>query len=168
MRVSKGDARFNVLFSKPLSKLRLLHYPYQGGQAVQHDRESAICSAHTDYGIITILWQDYVRELEVYSTQGKWIAADYVENAFLVNVARWTNDRYVSTKHRVKVINGSTVDRYSMPFFVEPNPDTVVSCFPECVSDSMPCKYSPITDHEYLMSRLNDTYENRRGNKERL
>ena len=101
-------------FEKPTTFLRLLHYP------TQPEEIGLFGSApHTDYGYITLLAQDQVGGLEVRNKADEWIAAPPIADTFVMNVgdilARWTNDRFVSTPHRV--INRSGRERYSQPFF---------------------------------------------------
>jgi isopenicillin N synthase-like dioxygenase len=67
-------------------------------------------------------------------------------------LARWTNDRYVSTPHRVSAPVAS--DRFSVPFFVNPDPATTVSCLPSCVDDRRPCRYPAVTASEFLAQRI--------------
>ncbi len=69
---------------------------------------------------------------------------------------RWTNDVYVSTPHRV--VNRGTSDRYSVAFFLDPNPDVVVSALPTCLSSGQPAHYPPIVASDYLSQRLSRTY----------
>ena len=87
-------------FEKPTTFLRLLHYPTQPEEAGLFGS-----APHTDYGYITLLAQDAVGGLEVKNKAGEWIAAPPIPDTFVMNVgdilARWSNDRFVSTPHRV-------------------------------------------------------------------
>ena len=69
---------------------------------------------------------------------------------------RWTNDVYVSTPHRV--VNSGGRDRYSVAFFMDPNPDATVACLPTCVSAERPARYQPVSGADYLRGRLDATY----------
>jgi len=103
---------------------RLLHYwPIK-----DFDREIGV-GPHTDYGLLTILKQDSVGGLQVLNARDMyWVHAVPVEDAFVVNIgdmlARWTGHRFKSTVHRV--VNVSPEERFSVPFFLEPNLDTVI------------------------------------------
>src|SRR5258705_1112227 len=101
---------------------------------------------HTDYGNLTLLVTDSVGGLEVRRRDGGWIAAPTIPGAFICNIGdclmRWTNDVYVSTPHRV--VNRGDRDRYSVAFFLDPNPDALVACLPTCVSAERPPRYAPI------------------------
>lgn len=152
---------FDTRFNEPVSVLRLIHYP---------PRDAASCAeqqgagAHTDYGCITLLYQDAAGGLQVRNVNGLWIDAPPIDGTFVVNLgdmmARWSNDRYLSTPHRV--ISPLGVDRYSMPFFAEPHPDTLIQCLPGCQDDAHPPKYPTTTCAEFLLSRFADTYAYRR------
>ena len=152
---------FDTRFNEPVSVLRLIHYP---------PRDTASCAeqqgagAHTDYGCITLLYQDTAGGLQVRNVNGQWIDAPPIDGTFVVNLgdmmARWSNDRYLSTPHRV--ISPLGVDRYSMPFFAEPHPDTLIQCLPGCQDDAHPPKYPTTTCAEFLLSRFADTYAYRR------
>jgi isopenicillin N synthase-like dioxygenase len=115
---------FKPYFTKPLTQLRLLHYPPQ-----PKDSDAMGVEAHTDTGAFTILLQDNAGGLEVRNRAGQWIAARPIEGTFVINIAdmmqRWTNGRYVSTPHRVA--NRTGADRISVPFFANPDYAAVVT-----------------------------------------
>lgn len=153
---------FDRRFDEPISVFRMIHYPPRN-TATRADQKGA--GAHTDYGCVTLLHQDGAGGLQVQDVRGEWIDAPPVEGTFVVNIgdmmARWSNDRYKSTPHRV--ISPEGVDRYSMPFFAEPHPDTVISCLDGCHDADHPPRYAPVTCAEWLLSRFADTYAYRRG-----
>lgn len=152
---------FDQRFVEPVSVLRMIHYP------PRHSATSATqqgAGAHTDYGCITLLHQDDAGGLQVRNVDGQWLDAPPIAGTFVVNLgdmmARWSNDRYVSTPHRV--ISPQGVDRYSMPFFAEPHPDTPIDCLPGCQDAEHPPRYAATTCAEFLLSRFADTYAYRR------
>lgn len=104
--------------------LRYLHYPVTPEGAAP---DALGAGTHTDFGTITLLFQDDVGGLQVQSRDGKWRDAVYIPGTIVVNtadlVATWTNDRYCSTPHRVKPMTGDR-DRYSIAYFVDPDTDT--------------------------------------------
>lgn len=113
---------FRPYFRKPLTQLRLLHYPPQ-----PPDESVQGVEAHTDTGAFTILLQDGTGGLEVRNRAGDWIAAAPVPGSFVINIGdmmqSWTDGRFVSTPHRVA--NRSGRDRISVPFFANPDYDAV-------------------------------------------
>lgn len=148
---------FDDCFTMPISVLRVLHYPPQ-------DKEGISAGAHTDYGCLTLLLQDSIGGLQVRDMNGNWVDAVPMDGTFVVNIgdmmSRWTNGAYKSTLHRVKVTPNT--DRYSMPFFLEPNPDTELKCMPACHDVQNPPKYPVITASEHLLKRFAATYAYRR------
>lgn len=148
-------------FRKPMPFVRLLHYPPQ--PPTRADNEFGI-APHTDYGFVTILAQDEVGGLQVRRRDGGWIDAPFIPGTFVVNIAdmlmQWTNDKWVSTPHRV--INTTGRERYSIPFFFDPTYHTVVECLPSCQSEEKPARYEPITWGDYLKRRFDETYAYRK------
>jgi isopenicillin N synthase-like dioxygenase len=155
---------FEARFAKPMPFIRLLHYPPQIGPRAENEFGAA---AHTDYGFVTILAQDDVGGLQVKRRGGGWIEATSLPGTFVVNIAdmlmRWTNDRWVSTPHRV--INASGRERYSLPFFFDPTYHTLVTCLESCQGPGNPAKYAPITWGDYLTQRFDQTYAYRKEAK---
>ena len=145
-------------FARPTTFLRLLHYP------TQPDEPGLFGSApHTDYGFITLLAQDDVGGLEVRNKDGHWVAAPPVPDTFVMNVgdilARWSNDTFVSTPHRV--INRSGRERYSQPFFFDPSMNAKIETFATCVSADKQSKYTPVVYGDYLLERIDKNYHHR-------
>ena len=153
---------FAALQTNPITIQRILHYPPQTGVISQ---EEIGVGAHTDYGFLTILWQDQVGGLQVRNRDGEWVSAPPMEDTFIVNIGdlvqTFTNDRYISTLHRV--INTSGVERYSIPFFIDLDFDAVVEPVPTCVSSENPTKYAPYTCGQHKYGRFLDSYEHLRG-----
>lgn len=143
---------------KHISALRANNYPDQSGIDVP---EGAIrCSAHTDYGTVTIL-KSGGPGLQVSKDKGNpvWHNVPFVKDAFVINLGdlmrRWTNDKWSSTLHRVVNPPANKVDawgrRMAMAFFHNLNKDAVVEAIPSCVSADSPALYDPIVAGEFLM-----------------
>ncbi|MBW4695069.1 MAG: hypothetical protein KME27_25235 [Lyngbya sp. HA4199-MV5] len=149
---------FDAMMDNSMSVLRLLHYP---PHPVGTLTDQLGCGAHTDWGCITILLQDQVGGLEVRNASGEWIPATPIPDTFVINLgdmmARWTNDYYQSTPHRV--MNRSGNERYSIPFFFDPNYHALVECLPTCQRADHPPKYTPITAGAHIIEMYRKTYE---------
>lgn len=146
---------FVPYYDWPGTTLRLLRYPPHPRAALANQLGAG---AHTDWGGITLLVQDALGGLEVRNVEGEWIQARPIAGTFVVNLGdlmqRWTNGIYRSNMHRVKN-NSSTRDRYSIPFFYSPRPDSRIECMPTCTDSAHPPKYPPCTaaEHTYEMFR---------------
>jgi isopenicillin N synthase-like dioxygenase len=108
------------------------------------------------------LLQDETGGLQVQGkTAGEWIHATPIPGAFVVNlgdmIARWTNDRFRSTVHRV--VNVSGRERYSVPFFYSGNPEQVVECLPSCLDRGEAPKYPRTTVEGHLREMYRRTYK---------
>lgn len=149
---------FEDFCHQPMSTLRLLHYPPQPPNPSPGEKG---CGAHTDFGGVTILLLDDNPGLQVWEANNEeWLNANPIPGTFVVNmgdmIARWTNDRYRSTLHRV--INTSGAERYSVPFFYSGNPDHEVSCLSLCLADGDQPHYPPTTVEAHLMEMYQRTY----------
>jgi isopenicillin N synthase-like dioxygenase len=106
---------------------------------------------HTDYGSITLIFQDETAGLEVCNDAGEWIPAPFVPGKVLVILAdlmqRWTNDKFPATKHRVPLPSKfPSKPRYSIIYFESPDYDAEITCLE---SNATP-NYPPIRTHEYI------------------
>ncbi len=149
---------FHAFTDKSQSAMRILHYPPYQKKA--GDNIGGGIGPHIDYGFLTILAQDEVGGLEVQNSAGEWIAAPYIPGTFIINIGhmmqRWTNDQYKATLHRVK--SSGKKDRYSFPFFFEPNFDTVVSPLEVCYDEDNPPRYEPFHFGNYLLGKYKSSY----------
>jgi isopenicillin N synthase-like dioxygenase len=140
---------FDAMFEKPNVIQRLSHYP---AQPRYEDNEFSI-APHTDSGFMTLLAPNAVPGLSIRLPDGTWFQAPGLPDAYVVNggdiLRRWTNDRFLSTPHRV--INEAGRARYAIPFFFDPHPDTLIECLPSCQGPGNPPKYEPITYHDYAV-----------------
>ena len=141
-------------FERPTTWLRLLHYPPVPEQSPDDLYGSA---PHTDFGALTILLQDSVGGLQVRSTKGEWIDAPPRQDAFIVNVGdmlhRMSNGKLRSTPHRV--INRSGRERYSCPFFFDPDVAHTVAPLP----GTGPARFAPIKFGDFLRGELQASYD---------
>jgi isopenicillin N synthase-like dioxygenase len=153
-----SDPFFDNKLDRPMAVLRLLHYP-PAPDRVEDGQLGA--GEHTDYGCVTLLATDGVGGLEVRTRSGEWLAAPHVPGAFVCNIGdclmRWTNDIYVSTPHRV--VSPAGRERYSVAFFLDPNPEAEIACLPGCASPDRPARYPAIRGDAFLTARLSPTCE---------
>ncbi len=147
---------FDAMIDKPMAQLRVLHYPPQPEPI---DPRHIGVGAHTDYECFTILASS-APGLQVRNSDGQWIEAPPIPGTFVINIgdimARWTNDVFLSTVHRV--INKSGGKRFSMPFFFGANHSAEVRCLDSCRGDDRPARYPPITAGEWTVSNITAAY----------
>ncbi|MER3546116.1 MAG: flavonol synthase [Rhodanobacteraceae bacterium] len=141
------------------SILRPIHYP----PIETADIPNVRAGAHEDINFITLLVGASAAGLELLTREGGWLPITATGDTIVVNIGdmlqRLTNHVYPSTTHRV--VNPPGVEarkpRYSIPFFLHPNPDVVLDPLPSCVTPGNPRRYhTPITAHEYLQERLRE------------
>jgi isopenicillin N synthase-like dioxygenase len=149
------EKNFDGWLTAPMTTLGPLHYPPQRG----HITEAQLgAGAHTDYGCLTLLAQDDAGGLQVRNGAGQWLDAPPLPGSFVVNIGdmmeRWTNGVFTSTLHRV--INVSGRERYSLPFFFDPDFYTPVTCLDTCLGDG--AKFPPTTAGQHLLDKINASF----------
>ncbi len=146
---------FSQMVDEGNSILRLLHYP-----PLPEDRDpNAIrAAAHEDINLITLLVSASAAGLELQDHDGKWLPIESDPNSIIVDsgdmLSRATNDVLPSTTHRVVNPSDSNTNRYSMPFFMHPHPEAMLTCIDSCKGDG--AKYEDITANDFLMQRLKE------------
>ncbi|TCN54988.1 isopenicillin N synthase-like dioxygenase [Rhodococcus sp. SMB37] len=147
---------FARLTDHSIDVLRMNNYALPEG-TVTLDGDLTGMGEHTDFGLVTVLWADRVAGLQVLDGAGVWHDVAPKPGALLVNLgdltARITNDRWMSTLHRVKppIVNGTIQRRRSVAFFHDGNVDAVISTLPEFVDDEC---YEPITVRDHIEAKL--------------
>ena len=152
------DGWFDDKISQHISNLVVNHYPAQDTDPVDGQIRRG---AHTDYGSLTVLYQDDTPGgLQVELADGTWADVPHIPGSFVVNLgdlmAAWTNDRWVSTMHRV--VNPSPEfrlrSRMSVAFFHQPDYDAEITCIPTCTSDDDPPHHEPVTSGQWVIDKL--------------
>lgn len=137
------------------SILRLLHYP---PLPADRDPRSIRAAAHEDINLITLLVSASASGLELKDRNGQWLPVASAKNAIIVDsgdmLSRLTNDVIPSTTHRVVNPPDATTSRYSMPYFMHPNPEAMLSCLPSCKGSG--AKYPDILAEDFLKQRLRE------------
>jgi len=141
------------------SILRPIHYP-PIRDAVPGQVRAA---RHEDINLITLLIGSREQGLEVLNKHGDWVPVTTLPDTIIVNVGdmlqRLTNHVYTSTTHQVVNPPGDAAarSRYSIPFFLHPNPDFIIETLPQCISDDNPNRYpEPIASDDYLRQRIEE------------
>ena len=141
------------------SILRPIHYPPIKDTSTQSIR----AGQHEDINLITLLVGSNEAGLEILRRDGSWLPVTTIEGTIVVNIGdmlqRLTNHVLPSTTHRVVNPAGAAAGepRYSIPFFMHPNPDYVIKTLDSCISADMPNRYpEPINSNDYLMQRLEE------------
>ncbi|GAA5872987.1 hypothetical protein JCM16303_006905 [Sporobolomyces ruberrimus] len=141
--------------------LRLLHYPPTDRKEGGNTR----IGSHTDFGTVTLLWQDETGGLEVVGPDGQWASVEPKPDTFVINIgdilSRWSNDKLKSTIHRAILpdpskddpITGKTRTRRSIAYFCNPDPNALIECIPGLEGLDGP-KYEPILAGDYYAQAL--------------
>ncbi|KAF7538249.1 hypothetical protein G7054_g3083 [Neopestalotiopsis clavispora] len=158
------------------AQLRLLHYPPIETERLESNTVARM-PAHSDWGTITMLFQDECGGLQVEDPKqpGHFIDAVPLEGALVMNVGdllmRWSNDYFKSTLHRVTIPPETTSDvfdgkpramtraRYSIPYFVSPDSAAIIECLSKCAGEENPPRYEPIVQDDYQRMRAKTQYK---------
>jgi isopenicillin N synthase-like dioxygenase len=150
---------FEDKINEHISMFRAINYPDQVEPPLPGQLRAG---AHSDYGSLTLLRQEQrPGSLQVMTKSGEWFDVPAIQGALVVNIgdlmAEWTNDRWVSTLHRVinpprDLANDSR--RISLVFFHQPNYDAMISCLPTCLAAGEQPKHAPMSSGEHLFSKF--------------
>lgn len=150
---------FEDKIDRHISMLRGMNYPDQPDEPLPGQLRAGV---HSDYGSLTIVRQeDRPGGLQVMDKSGEWIDVPVIPGGLVVNIgdlmAEWTNDRWVSTLHRVvnpprdKALDSR---RISLIFFHQPNYDAVIECLPTCLPPGEEPRYAPISSGDHLRNKF--------------
>lgn len=139
----------------PRTILRLLNYPAVSAIGPNPTR----AGAHTDYGTLTILWSPDSRGLQAQNRAGDWVDVVAPSDHLIINIGdlmmNWTNDRWISTLHRVmRHPDTAGKRRQSIAFFHNPNADALIECIESCRDAGTPAKYAPILAKAHLEMKI--------------
>jgi isopenicillin N synthase-like dioxygenase len=165
-----SEDHFQPFTDRHISGLRVLNYPEQTSPPPPGQLRAG---PHTDYGAVTILKSENVPGgLQVLDRRSEWVDVTTEPNSFVLNIGdlmmRWTNDRFVSTLHRV--VNppddvAARSRRQSIVFFHQPNYDAVIECLPGCCEPDNPPRYEAVTSGEHRLRKfLKGVGASREGN----
>ena len=142
-----------------LDVLRMNNYALPPGE-IEIDGDLTGMGEHTDYGIVTVLWADRIPGLQVLADDGSWNDVLPEPGALLINLgdltARWTNEVWKSTLHRVKppVIDGRIERRRSAAYFHDGNVDALITTLPGVVAPGQKELYPPVTVADHISAKL--------------
>ena len=157
--LSIPETTFDDKIDRHITNFSVIRYPDQ--ESIEPAKKQLRAGAHTDYGSLTIVHTNTdIGGLEVMTEDGNWEGVPWVPNSFIVNIgdlmAEWTNDRWVSTLHRVAnpPRDSASTHKTSLLFFHQPNYDAIVECIPTCVSADKPARYGRTTSGEHVTMKI--------------
>jgi isopenicillin N synthase-like dioxygenase len=160
---------FKALTDHSIDVLRMNNYALPPGTEISLDGDLIGMGEHTDFGIVTVLWADQVAGLQVLDKDGIWHDVMPADGALLVNLgdltARITNDRWMSTLHRVKppIVGGTIRRRRSAAFFHDGNADAVVGPLASLADRGDGLTYEPITVRDHVAAKLAGSRQGRKN-----
>ncbi|EEP78115.1 predicted protein [Uncinocarpus reesii 1704] len=144
----------------------LLYYPETTAESFQSRVRSA---PHTDFGTLTLLFNDGIGGLQVKNKHGQWVDAPPLPGHAIVNVAdllsRWFNNQLKSTEHRVvespaetrrvgESVSNIVPARYAIAWFGHPNRDAVVKPLDKCCTAEHPLQFQPVVAGKHVKERM--------------
>lgn len=150
---------FDEKFDRQSSYLSCNRYPATRGLL---EPGSVRFTQHTDIGSLTMLYQDDgPGGLQVLDRSGRWVDVPFRPGTYVVNLgdllAKWTNDRWVATPHRVLVPEANeTRARFSVPYFQHPNFDALIECIPTCLEPGAEPRYPAVLAGNWADYRFNN------------
>ncbi|MEO0495581.1 MAG: 2OG-Fe(II) oxygenase family protein [Actinomycetota bacterium] len=158
-----GESFFEDKIDDHVTNLVVNHYPPVAGEPIEGQWRKG---PHSDWGTLTVLYQDGTGGLEVYEREhDRWTSVPVVPGSFVVNVGDlmqlWTNDRWRSAKHRVPVPPAEirSTPRISIPFFHQPNWSVEVACLASCLEPGESPHHRPVTSGGYLLEKIRTAYD---------
>ena len=160
LALSLRESWFEDKVDRSMASLAINHYPAQLTPPLPGQLRAG---PHTDYGTLTVVAPTAAPGgLQVRTRDGSWQDVAVASGTYIVNIgdmmAQWTNDRWVSTVHRVvnpERLAAAGGRRLSLVFFHQPNPDALIDCIPTCVDDAHPKKYGAVNAGEYISRKIN-------------
>ena len=157
MALGEDEGALSRCHSGKQSTLRLLHYP---ADTPAPDASQMGAGAHTDYGAITLLFQQNVGGLQIKDKNGQWDDCKGSSGDVIINVGdmleRWSNGIYTSSEHRVLPKSGDA-RRFSIAFFMDPDDEALISPFEQGVREVGDERYAPILAGDYITQRIADS-----------
>ena len=153
-----GRPFFEQLIDHSIDTLKMNNYALPE-MSVDFAEDLIGMGEHTDFGILTVLWADRVAGLQILDKEGVWHDVMPDPGAFLLNLgdamARWTNDQWLSTIHRVNppISEGRVQRRRSAAFSLDGNYDGVIEPIASFVTDGDEL-YPPITVEENIRAKI--------------
>ncbi|MBC99440.1 MAG: oxidoreductase [Halobacteriovoraceae bacterium] len=146
---------FKNMIADGNSILRTIHYPPTKGQDTHNSIRAA---AHEDINLITMLVGATASGLQLLDRDGTWLDVNSKPGQIVVDtgdmMSRITNDVLPATTHRVINPETDSEARYSMPYFVHPHSQAMLSCLKSCEGTGR--KYEDITAGDFLIQRLKE------------
>jgi isopenicillin N synthase-like dioxygenase len=142
---------------RAVTTLRCNHYLRGPGLVARPDQPGL--GAHTDYGVMTLLVADPVPGLQILRND-RWWDVTPTHGSIVCNIgdmlAMWTNDRWVSTMHRVTPPQpGDGVERRrSIARFLDGDPSLTIEAIPTCVAAGESPRYPPVQAGKWLMTKI--------------